>query len=161
MKEIKKEVINEVMYHRDIFLNHGIILEDFNFEIDEHYKNLLKEPFLSTEALEFRLRIPLKGISKNIFEFSAYLNIGFEPNISYHLYQNLFSIKRPEISLDVPFSDPFIEENFKGNWEAFRKYASPILEKYFSKEEVEFLLSVVWGITIKIEPYIRYKEIII
>jgi len=161
MKEIKKEFTSEVLSNKDIFLNHGIILEDFDFEIIEHYKNLLREPFLNTEVLEFRLRIPLKGISKNVFEFSVYLNIGFEPMISYHLYRNLFFIEKPEISLDVPFSDPFIEENFKGNWGAFKKYASPILEKYFSKSEVDLLLDVVGGVSIEIEPYIRYKEIII
>jgi hypothetical protein len=159
--EIKKEVIDEVLYHKDIFLSQGIILEDFDFEISEHYKNLLREPFLNTKVSEFRLRIPLQGISKGVFEFTVYLNIGFEPNISYYLYQKPFFAEKLEISLDVPFSDPFIEENFKGNWEAFKKYASPILEKYFSKSEVEFLLSVVGGVTIEIEPYIKYKEIII
>jgi hypothetical protein len=161
MREIKKEVVSEVLSNKDIFLNYGLILEDFDFEINEHYKNLLREPFLNTKVPEFRLIIPLKGISKNVFEFSIYLNIGFEPNISHHLHQNLFFIKKPEISLYVPFSDPFMEENFKGNWGAFEKYASPILEKYFSKNEVEFLLSVVGGVAIEIEPYIKYKEIIL
>jgi len=161
MTEIKKEVLSEVLSNKDIFLNYGIILEVFDFEISERYKNLLRKPFLNTEVSEFRLRIPLEYISKNVFEFIVYLNIGFEPDISYHLYQNIFFAKKPEISLDIPFSEPFIEENFKGNWGAFKKYASPILEKYFSKSEVEFLLSVVGGVTIEIEPYIKYKEIIL
>jgi len=159
--EIKKEVISEVLYHKDLFLNQGIILEDFDFEISEHYKNLLRETFLDTRVSEFRLRIPLKGISKGVFEFTVYLNMGFEPNISYYLYQKPFFTEKLEISLDVPFSNSFVEENFKGNWGAFKKYASPTLEKYFSKKEVEFLLDVVGGITIEIEPYIKYKEIII
>jgi len=162
VKEIKREVISEVLGNKDIFLNHGIILEDFDFEISEHYKNLLRKPFLDTKVSEFRLRIPLKGISKNIFEFSVYLNIGFEPSISYHLYQNpLLAAEGPEMSLDVPFSDVFVEENFKGNWAAFSKYVSPLLESYFIRSEVELLLSVVGGVSIEIYPYVKYKEIII
>jgi hypothetical protein len=161
MMRIKEEVVSEVLSNKDIFLDHGIILEDFDFEISEYYKKLFREPFFSVEVSEFRLRIPLKGISKGVFEFTVYLNMGCEPNISYYLYQKPFFTKKLEISVSVPFSDPFIEENFKGNWGAFKKYASPILEKYFSKSEVEFLLDVVGGVTVEIEPYVKYKEIII
>jgi hypothetical protein len=161
MTKIKKEVMSEVMYHKDIFLNHGIILEDFHFEINERYERLLKEPFLGAESSVFYLRIPLEGISKNVFEFSIYLNLGFEPNISYSLYQNILFIKKPEVSLEVPFSDSFVEENFKGNWSAFRQYALPVLKEYFAEGEVEMFLGVVGGVSIDLDPYIRYTEIII
>jgi len=161
MTEIKKEVIGEVMYHKDIFLNHGILLEDFDFEISERYERLLKEPFLKTDTSMFYLRIPLEGISKNVFEFSIYLNLGFEPNVSYGLYHNIFFIKNPEVSLEVPFSDSFVEENFKGSWNAFRQYAFPILKEYFVEGEVEMFLSAVGSISIDLDTYIRYTEIII
>ena len=161
MKKIKKEVISEVMYHKDIFLNHGILLEDFNFEISERYERLLKEPFLKTGMSRFYLRIPLKGTSKNVFGFSIYLNLEFEPNIIYGLYQNIFFIKNPEVFLEVPFSDSFVEENFKGNWSTFRQYAFPILKEYFVEREIEMFLGVLGGVSIDIGTHIKYTEIII
>jgi hypothetical protein len=160
--EIKKEIITNVLYHKDdIFLKHGIILENFDFEIASRYEQLLKEPFLSSENLTAYLRIPLNLTSKKTFEFSVFLNLGFEPSISYYLYQSLFNIEKPEISLEISLSDPFVEENFKGNWRAFSEYARPILKEYFKEEEVDLILKVTGAIYIEIEPYIKYKEIII
>lgn len=161
MTKIKNEIIDNVLSHKDIFLDYGIILEDFDFEINHYYEKLLREPFLKLDALTAYLRIPLNLTSKNIFEFSVFLNLGFEPNISYYLYQSIFDIKKPEIFLEIPFSDPFVEENFKGNWRAFSEYARPILEEYFKREEVDLVLGVVGIVSIEIEPYIKYKEIII
>jgi hypothetical protein len=160
MTEIKNEIIDIVLSHKDVFLQHGIILEDFDFEIGK-YEKLLKEPFLRLETLDCYLRIPLRGPSV-LFEFAVFLNIGFEPRIGYDFYKKPFiSIDKPEILLEVPFSDSFVEDNFEGNWLTFWQYATPILEEYFKKEEVEMLLGVVGSVVIEIEPYIKYMEIII
>lgn len=158
--EIKKEVVSEVLSNKDIFLNYGIILEDFDFEIG-NYEQLLRKPFLVPEISTAHLRIPLKSISKNVFEFSVFLSRAFEPNIGYQLYRNIFPIKRPEVSLEVSFSDSFVEENFKGNWNAFMDYAEPILKEYFDDGEIGMFLGTIGSVVIEIEPYIKYKEIII
>ncbi len=161
MKEIKKEVVDNVLYHKDVFTEHGILLEDFDFEMG-NYEKLIKEPLFTSEALVFNLRIPFKYISKGVFEFSLFLDLGFEPRVKYHLYDNNFLfVKRPEISLELSFSESFIEEHFKGSYNAFSEYARPILREYFKEEEVDLFLSVVGGVAIEIYPYIKYKEIII
>jgi hypothetical protein len=159
--EIKREMISAVLSHKDIFLNHGIILEDFNFEISK-YKKLLEQPFLKSELSACHLRIPFKGTSKSVFEFSVFLNLGFEPNITYYLYQSaFFPITKPEVSLETPFSEPFVEENFNGSWQKFKNYAFPILKEYFQENEIDLIIDVVGIVVIEVEPYIKYTEIII
>ncbi len=161
MAEIKREVVDNVLYHKEIFIEHGILLEDFDFKMS-NYEKLIKAPFFASEALVFNLRIPFKYISKGVFEFSIFLNLGFEPRVNYHLYDNNFLfVERPEISLELSFSESFIEENFKGNYVAFSAYARPILKEYFKEEEIDLFLSVIGGVAIEINPYIKYTEIII
>lgn len=80
MTEIKKEILSNVLSYKDVFLENGIILEDFDFGI-ENYEQLLREPFLAPEMSIFYLRIPFKYISKGVFEFSIFLNLGFEPEV--------------------------------------------------------------------------------
>jgi hypothetical protein len=159
-KKIKEEIVHTILSHKDIFLAHGIILEEFNFEIEEKYEKLLSEKFFASEMSSCYLRIPLKG-SKEIFEFVVYLNKFSEPNISYHLYETFaFPISKPDLSLEIPFAHWFIEEHFR-SYSAFKNFAFPILKEYFSEREVETILDLVGGVSIEIEPYIKYTEIII
>jgi len=159
MNVIKKEVVENVLYNKDIFLENGIILEAFDFEFGQ-YEKLLKEPFFQLEASAFYIRIPLKR-SSDVFEFAVFFSFIFEPNIRYQIYRNMFNSQKPSVSVEVPFSEPFIEENFKGNYWAFSDYVRPILEKYFPKDEIDMFLSVVGSVDINIEPFIKYTEIII
>ncbi len=161
MTEIKREAVDTVLYHKDVFIEHGILLEDFDFEMS-NYEKLIKEPFFTPETSVFNLRIPFKYISSGVFEFSIFLNLGFEPRINYHLYDNNFLfVEGPEISLELAFSESFIEEHFKGNYVAFSEYARPILKEYFKEEEIDLFLSVIGGVAVEINPYIKYTEIII
>jgi hypothetical protein len=159
-KKIKEEIVYTTLSYKDIFLAHGIILEEFDFEIEEKYEKILKEKFLAPETPSCYLRIPLNG-SKNIFEFAVFLNKFSEPNVSYHLYKTFaFPISKPEVSLEIPFAHWFIEEHFR-SYSAFKNFAFPILKEYFSEREVETILDLVGGVAIEIEPYIKYTEIII